>query len=150
MDQNLRINGIKKMISEQQEIISKKNSQRTQYSESIEEIDLNIEYLKEFCGRLLGELHDLGVSEIQSDISNFSINNSTSPTLSKAFTFQIIDQCDNPSGIDIKSIIIEYENVNIQTHNRLIGKHIEALIDEGSIYQTNPDHQRGRKFLAKE
>lgn len=138
---------IRKMLSENRELIAGKNSLKAEHLEAIEEIDLNVQYIEDLCSRLMNELVKLGESD--NEASNCVADNPDIPTLSKDYTFRIMEGCSNPAGMDVKSIISEYADRKISTHYRIISNHIDSLIHEDRVYQTNPDHQRGRKYKIK-
>lgn len=68
--------------------------------------------------------------------------------VSKEHTYELIEKYPG-SGLDVEAIIYEYENMYLSTHNGIVDGHIRDLLQEGCIYHTNLDHQRGIEYKFK-
>jgi hypothetical protein len=146
MNETLRIDTIKKLIFEQEKLVSERNTEKNDLLSKVEEIDVQNDCANKYINQLKDELEALGYLYTQNPISSSPNPELDDLALSQAGTFKILSKLDNPHGVQVKDIIREYEALGIITHSRLIGDHIHQLLKESKIFQINPENQRGRKY----
>jgi len=139
MNHTLQCNTIKKVIADQEQLTHNDSDEVDALLSKVEEIQIRIRLRELYLSQLNTQLQSLGEDA-------YSTDDIQQPLLSKETTFQIIARSVMSNGIQIKNIIEEYGTKGISTHGRIITEHIQSLISAGSVYQTNPDNQRGKRY----
>ena len=143
-DQSLKGDVIKKMIAEQLASIQEDLQKKEDAQKKLTQIEIEIELKEQNITQLKNNLAELGDKyKEQKEVYHFSNENLS---LSLQSTFNFIKNLDNPNGIPAKIIIEKYASKGITCHPRQVFDHINQLLKDNSIYQTNPDQSRGRKY----
>lgn len=94
-------------------------------------------------------LDEKHLSYLKNELSSKSIPQKVSSFFSKKDTLTILINSPQKDGLILNEIAKKYKELGISFDPRIIfSQHIEPLINEGLVEQTNPDAKRSRRYRA--
>lgn len=144
MNQNLVTNIIKKQLSEQEKLLSDTKSQIDKLSAECIVIQNTINSYK---AQLDTPSYNSSSQSTDTNLDNAVIDH---PQFCMQHSLHILKKSQNTNGLLVNDIVREYEKIGIKANSKFVVKHVSSLLDDGIIYQTNPEVQRGRRYKVKE
>lgn len=153
VDDSVRIASLRRMLAQSDKSISEKKNRLEELKNEEDGVFLEIEYEKLHNNKLREDLEELEGNEIHPE-STFDFRepevaeSDGKASISEEYTLRILRDKPSSQGLQIKDIVEEYTLRGLNTYNRVIDAHLKKLLTGGSVYMTNPDNQRGRRYKA--